>query len=68
VKSLTARIDALERRQGGKWPFVQVIQDGTTAEAEAELEREVRATGWAGPIDAYPGGCRIVEFVGLDDD
>ena len=68
MKSLTARIDALEQRQGGKWPFVQVLQGGTRAEAEAELAAEVRATGWTGDIDAYPGGCRIIEFVGIDDD
>jgi len=69
VKSLTARIDRLEQRQGRrKWPFVQVLQGGTRAEAEAELAAEVRATGWTGDIDAYPGGCRIIEFVGIDDD
>ena len=64
MPSLNARLDRLEQREGRKWPFLQVFQDGTTdAEAEAELEAEVRAAGWAGPLDDYPGGFRIVEIV-----
>ena len=65
VRRIDARVRALEAGNREGWPGVLMWQSEhmTDAEAEAELARRVRETGWPGDVASYPGKAYIVRWL-----